>query len=215
LYADAEAGGRGRDSDRWEVPYRPIDPAHVGRDYQSVVRVNSQSGKGGVAYIMKAEHGLDLPRRLQIELSKTVQHITEDTGTEIHPSELWATFQSEYLPEEPALSLLTHELTTKGDGATITAQLIVDGAHQTITGKGNGPIAAFVHGLQVDLGIDVEVVDYSEHAVTAGTDAQAVAYVEARSDDGIRWGVGMDESITTASLKAVLSAVNRLRTATD
>jgi len=201
----------GTDYDVWEVPYLPIDPKHVGRSYEAVIRVNSQSGKGGVAYIMKAEHGLELPRRLQIELSKTVQHITEDTGTEIHPSELWATFQHEYLPEEPALSLLAHELTTKGDGAAITAQLIVDGEHTTITGKGNGPIAAFVHGLQSDLGIDVEVVDYSEHAVTAGTDAQAVAYVEARSDDGIRWGVGMDESITTASLKAVLSAVNRLR----
>jgi 2-isopropylmalate synthase len=205
----------GADYDVWEVPYLPIDPKHVGRSYEAVIRVNSQSGKGGVAYIMKAEHGLELPRRLQIELSKTVQHITEDTGTEIHPSELWATFQHEYLPEDPALSLLTHELTTKGDGATITAQLLVDGEHTTITGKGNGPIAAFVHGLQSDLGIDVEVVDYSEHAVTAGTDAQAVAYVEARTDDGIRWGIGMDESITTASLKAVLSAVNRLRGADD
>jgi 2-isopropylmalate synthase len=205
----------GEDYEVWEVPYLPIDPKHVGRSYEAVIRVNSQSGKGGVAYIMKAEHGLDLPRRLQIELSKTVQHITEDTGTEIHPSELWATFQHEYLPEEPAVSLLAHELTTKGDGATITAQLMVDGEHTTISGKGNGPIAAFVHGLQTDLGIDVEVVDYSEHAVTAGTDAQAVAYVEARSEDGIRWGVGMDESITTASLKAVLSAVDRLRRATD
>jgi 2-isopropylmalate synthase len=205
----------GPDYDVWGVPYLPIDPKHVGRSYEAVIRVNSQSGKGGVAYIMKAEHGLDLPRRLQIELSKTVQHITEDTGTEIHPSELWATFQKEYLPEEPALSLLAHETTTKDDGAAITAQLLVDGEHTTISGKGNGPIAAFVHAVQTDLGIDVEVVDYSEHAVTAGTDAQAVAYVEARTDEGIRWGVGMDESITTASLKAVLSAVNRLRVADD
>jgi 2-isopropylmalate synthase len=205
----------GTDYDVWEVPYLPIDPKHVGRSYEAVIRVNSQSGKGGVAYIMKAEHGLDLPRRLQIELSKTVQHITEDTGTEIHPSELWATFQNEYLPEEPALCLLAHETTTGSEGSTITAQVMVDGEHTTITGKGNGPIAAFVHAVQTDLGIDVEVVDYSEHAVTAGTDAQAVAYVEARTDDGIRWGVGMDESITTASLKAVLSAVNRLRSAAD
>jgi 2-isopropylmalate synthase len=140
-----------------------------------------------------------------------VQHITEDSGTEISPAELWATFHSEYLPDEPSVRLLGHELTTKGDGATITAQLLIDGEHTTITGKGNGPIAAFVHGLQAELGFDVEVVDYSEHAVTAGTDAQAVAYVEARGEEGIRWGVGMDESITTASLKAVLSAVNRLR----
>jgi 2-isopropylmalate synthase len=196
----------------WEVPYLPIDPKHVGRSYEAVIRVNSQSGKGGVAYIMKAEHGLDLPRRLQIELSKTIQTITEDTGTEIEPRELWTTFEREYLPHDPPVRLLSHETTTKGDGATITAQLIVDGQHQTISGRGNGPIAAFVHAMQTDLGFDVEVVDYSEHAITAGADAQAVAYVEARSDDGIRWGVAMDESITTASLKAVLSAVNRLRT---
>ena len=203
----------GTDYDVWEVPYLPIDPKHVGRSYEAVIRVNSQSGKGGVAYIMKAEHGLDLPRRLQIELSKTIQTITEDTGTEIQPGELWATFEREYLPEDPPVRLLSHETTTKADGATITAQLMVDGQHTTVSGKGNGPIAAFVHALQSDLGLDVEVVDYSEHAITAGTDAQAVAYVEARSDDGIRWGVAMDESITTASLKAVLSAVNRLRSA--
>src|SRR3954447_5281701 len=202
----------GTDYEVWEVPYLPIDPKHVGRSYEAVIRVNSQSGKGGVAYIMKAEHGLDLPRRLQIELSKTIQTITEDTGTEFQPSQLWATFEREYLPENPPVHLLSHETTTGSEGAAITAQLMVDGEHKTISGKGNGPIAAFVHGLQAELGIDVEVVDYSEHAITAGSDAQAVAYVEARSDDGIRWGVAMDESITTASLKAVLSAVNRLRT---
>src|SRR6185503_9714997 len=112
------------DYDTWGVPYLPIDPKHVGRTYEAVIRVNSQSGKGGVAYIMKAEHGLELPRRLQIEFSSTIQHITEDSGTEISPAELWATFQSEYLPDEPSVSLLGHELTTKGDGATITAQLM-------------------------------------------------------------------------------------------
>jgi len=205
----------GPDYEIWEVPYLPIDPKHVGRSYEAVIRVNSQSGKGGVAYIMKAEHGLDLPRRLQIELSKTVQHITEDTGTEIHPSELWATFQREYLPDEPPVRLLGHETTTGSDGSAVTAQLLVDGEHVTVTGKGNGPIAAFVHGVQTELGIGIEVVDYSEHAVSAGTDAQAVAYVEGRSDDGISWGVGMDESITTASLKAVVSAINRLRAQAD
>ncbi|HVM52156.1 MAG TPA: 2-isopropylmalate synthase [Acidimicrobiales bacterium] len=211
---DALYAAKGEDYDVWEVPYLPIDPKHVGRSYEAVIRVNSQSGKGGVAYIMKAEHGLDLPRRLQIELSKTVQHITEDTGTEISPAELWATFKSEYLPEEPSVSLLAHETTTGTEGSSITAQLLVDGEHKTVAGRGNGPIAAFVHALQADLGFDVEVVDYSEHAITAGSDAQAVAYVEARGEDGIRWGVGTDESITTASLKAVLSALNRLRSAT-
>jgi 2-isopropylmalate synthase len=202
----------GPDYDVWEVPYLPIDPKHVGRSYEAVIRVNSQSGKGGVAYIMKAEHGLDLPRRLQIELSKTVQKITEDTGTEISPGELWSTFQREYLPEDPGVQLLSHEETTaSGSGSTITAQLLVDGEHRTVTGKGNGPIAAFVHAVQSDLGLELEVVDYAEHAVTAGADASAVAYVEARGEDGITWGVGMDESITSASLKAVVGAVNRLR----
>jgi 2-isopropylmalate synthase len=206
------SGPGGTDYDVWEVPYLPIDPKHVGRSYEAVIRVNSQSGKGGVAYIMKAEHGLDLPRRLQIELSKTVQAITEDTGTEISPAELWETFRREYLPEEPSIQLLSHEETTSSDaGSTITAQLLVDGEHYTVSGKGNGPIAAFVHAIQTDLGVELEVVDYAEHAISAGTDAQAVAYVEARGEEGITWGVGMDESITNASLKAVVGAVNRLR----
>ncbi|HEX7096629.1 MAG TPA: 2-isopropylmalate synthase [Acidimicrobiales bacterium] len=202
----------GEDYDVWEVPYLPIDPKHVGRTYEAVIRVNSQSGKGGVAYVMKTEHGLELPRRLQIEFSKSIQHITEDTGTEISPHEMWAAFQREYLPERPPLQLLSHESTTGDDGAVITAQLLVDGEHRTVRGEGNGPIAAFVHALQRDLGISIEVLDYSEHAVTSGTDATAVAYVEVQDEHGnVRWGVGMDESILAASLKGVLSAVNRGR----
>ncbi|MBW8826544.1 MAG: 2-isopropylmalate synthase [Acidobacteria bacterium] len=202
----------GPDYDVWDVPYLPIDPKHLGRSYEAVIRVNSQSGKGGVAYIMKAEHGFDLPRRLQIELSKTVQTITEDTGTEISPAELWATFQAQYLPTDPGVVLLSHEETTSSEeGSRITAQLLVDGEHRTVSGKGNGPIAAFVHAIQSDLGIELEVVDYAEHAVSAGSDATAVAYVEARGEEAVTWGVGMDESINSASLKAVISAVNRLR----
>ncbi|HEX7166117.1 MAG TPA: 2-isopropylmalate synthase [Acidimicrobiales bacterium] len=200
----------GDDYDTWGVPYLPIDPKHVGRTYEAVIRVNSQSGKGGVAYVMKAEHGFDLPRRLQIEFSKAIQTITEDTGTEITPNAMWDAFLAEYFPQQARIELLAHESTTSDQGSTITAQLLVDGDHRTVTGKGNGPIAAFVHALQVGLAVDVEVVDYAEHAVTAGTDAQAVAYVEVRGEEGIRWGVGMDESIITASLRAVVSAVNRL-----
>src|SRR4051795_12709491 len=199
------------DYDEWGVPYLPIDPKHVGRSYEAVVRVNSQSGKGGVAYIMKAEHGFDLPRRLQIEFSRSIQTITEDTGTEISPSDMWARFSEEYLPESPPIALVGHEVTTGDAGATATAHLMVEGERVTVTGAGNGPIAAFVHALQKGLAIDVEVVDYAEHAVTAGSDASAAAYVEARSEDGIRWGVGLDGSILAASLKAVLGAVNRLR----
>ncbi|MEY2436243.1 MAG: 2-isopropylmalate synthase [Acidimicrobiaceae bacterium] len=206
LYAD-----KGTDYDEWGVPYLPIDPKHVGRTYESVVRVNSQSGKGGVAYIMKAEHGLELPRRLQIEFSSTIQHITEDSGTEISPVAMWDAFNAEYLPAEPRYQLLSHEITTGDAGASVVAQVLVDGEHKTVSGKGNGPIAAFVHGLRTDLGVDVEVVDYAEHAVTAGTDATAAAYVEAQSADGtVRWGVGLDESILTASLRAVLGAIHRL-----
>jgi 2-isopropylmalate synthase len=202
----------GTDYDVWGVPYLPIDPMHVGRSYEAVIRVNSQSGKGGVAYIMSAEHGLDLPRRLQIEFSKTIQGITEDSGTEISPGHMWDTFVAEYLPEDAEVRLLSHESTTGETGSRVTAQLVVDGDHRTVTGEGNGPIAAFVAGLQADLGIEIDVVDYSEHAVSAGSDAQAVAYVESQRPDGaVKWGVGRDESITTASLRAVVSAVNRQR----
>ena len=196
----------------WEVPYLPIDPKHVGRSYEAVIRVNSQSGKGGVAYIMSAEHGLELPRRLQIEFSKTIQGITEDTGTEITPGHMWDTFVAEYLPEDAAVQLVSHESITGEDGSKVVAQLMVDGEHRTVSGEGNGPIAAFVAGLQADLGVEIDVVDYSEHAVGAGSEAVAVAYVETqRADGAVRWGVGRHESITTASFEAVVSAVNRQR----
>jgi 2-isopropylmalate synthase len=165
-----------------------------------------------VAYIMKAEHGLDLPRRLQVEFSKTIQHITEDTGTEISPAALWHQFEDTYLPEDSPIQLLSHETTTGDKTSRVTAQMLIDGAHATVNGEGNGPIAAFVHGLSRELGLAFDVVDYSEHAVSAGTDATAVAYVEVKGGNGeIRWGVGRDESILTASLKGVVSAVNRLR----
>ena len=196
----------------WEVPYLPIDPKHVGRSYEAVIRVNSQSGKGGVAYIMSAEHGLELPRRLQIEFSKTIQGITEDTGTEITPGHMWDTFVAEYLPEDAAVQLVSHESITGEDGSKVVAQLMVDGEHRTVSGEGNGPIAAFVAGLQADLGVEIDVVDYSEHAVGAGSEAVAVAYVETqRADGAVRWGVGRHGSITTASFEAVVSAVNRQR----
>jgi 2-isopropylmalate synthase len=204
----------GSDYEEWGVPYLPIDPKHVGRTYEAVIRVNSQSGKGGVAYIMHAEHGLDLPRRLQIEFSKTIQHITEDTGTEITPGHMWDTFVAEYLPEDAPIQLVSHESTTGEGGSKVVAQVLVDGGRRTVTGSGNGPIAAFVGAVRAELGIDIEVVDYSEHAVAAGSDAVACAYVETQGADGeVRWGIGMHESIETASLRAVVSAANRHRAA--
>jgi 2-isopropylmalate synthase len=194
----------------WEVPYLPIDPKHVGRSYEAVIRVNSQSGKGGVAYIMKAEHGFDLPRRLQIEFSRTIQTITEDTGTEITPARMWETFQAQYLPGEARLRLVSHETTTNAGGSTTIAQLLVDGSHRTVSGSGNGPVSAFVHAVAAELATDLEVLDYAEHAVTEGADATAAAYVELRGLGTTSWGVGLDESILTASFKAVLSALTRL-----
>ena len=216
LYADAETAGRNRDYERWGVPYLPIDPAHVGRTYEAVIRVNSQSGKGGVAYIMEAEHGFTLPRRLQIEFSKTIQSIAEDTGTEITPGAMWDAFSATYLPETAALELRSSELATDAVGlATITAQLVVDAEPVTITGSGNGPIAAFVDALRDGLGVQVDVVDYQEHSMGAGADATAVAYVETvDASRTTRWGIGTDPNIITASLRAVLSAAARARTDT-
>jgi 2-isopropylmalate synthase len=198
----------------WEVPYLPIDPKHVGRTYEAVIRVNSQSGKGGVAYIMKVEHGFDLPRRLQIEFSKTIQAITEDSGTEISPGAMWEAFRAQYLLEHPAFELGTHELISlEGtEGTRIMAQLVVDGAARAVTGTGNGPIAAFVDALRSGLGAEIDVVDYAEHALGQGADATAVAYVETVDGDGaLRWGVGVHPNIITASLRAVLSALGRRR----
>ena len=201
-----------KDYQVWEVPYLPIDPKHVGRTYEAVIRVNSQSGKGGVAFIMKAEHGFDLPRRLQIEFSKTIQHITEDSGTEISPADMWLAFKSVYLPDEPSYELRSHELVSESgtDRTRITAQLVVNGQPRTVAGEGNGPIAAFVDALRTGLGANLDVVDYAEHAIGQGADATAVAYVETIGDESaLRWGVGLHPNIITASLRAVLSALAR------
>src|SRR5213594_3914455 len=162
-----------RDYEVWEVPYLPIDPKHVGRTYEAVIRVNSQSGKGGVAFIMKAEHGFDLPRRLQIEFSKTIQTITEDSGTEISPADMWKAFKTAYLPERPVYELRGHDLAsdTGSETTRITAHLVVNGVSRTVTGTGNGPIAAFVDALRGELGASLDVVDYAEHAVGQGADA--------------------------------------------
>ncbi len=215
LYAEAEAAGTAATTTYWEVPYLPIDPAHVGRDYQAVIRVNSQSGKGGVAYIMETEHGFSLPRRMQIEFSKTIQTIAEDTGVEISPAALWEKFNEIYLPPDPSLVLRSHETTNADDVTSITAHLLIDGEPTTVTGEGNGPIAAFVDALATGAGLQIDVVDYSEHAMGTGSDATAVAYVETEDTDGItRWGLGVNPNISTASLQAVLSAAERSRRAT-
>jgi 2-isopropylmalate synthase len=207
-----KADANGGDYPEWGVPYLPLDPKHLGRSYEAVIRVNSQSGKGGVAYVMKTEHGFDLPRRLQIEFSKTIQHLTEDLGTEISPVVMWEAFQSEYLDAEPRFRLLSHE--SRSDSATgrttMTAQLTIDGAPQTISGEGNGPIDAFVRALRAGVGATLDVTDYAEHAIGTGSEAAAVAYVETTSPGhGVLWGVGTDPNTSTASLRAVLNAHER------
>ena len=202
------------DYDSWGVPYLPIDPKHVGRSYEAVIRVNSQSGKGGVAYVMNEEHGFDLPRRFQIEFSKMIQHITEDSGTEITPKAMWDAFQEVYLPDEPRYRLRSHELhTTRADGkgrTTVSAHLEVDGRSVSAVGEGDGPVEAFVHGIRQEWSEVFDVVDYTEHAIGRGADAEAVAYVESVNGHGdLKWGIGVDSNITTASLLAVLSAFER------
>jgi hypothetical protein len=177
-----------RDYEVWEVPYLPIDPKHVGRTYEAVIRVNSQSGKGGVAFIMKAEHGFDLPRRLQIEFSKTIQTITEDSGTEISPADMWKAFKAAYLPERPTYELRGHELVSDAGSETtrITAQLVVSGTPQTVTGTGNGPIAAFVDALRVDSGHH-RVVDYAGAVGRAPTPPPPPTWRPSVETDS-RWG---------------------------
>jgi 2-isopropylmalate synthase len=197
----------------WQVPYLPIDPRDVGRTYEAVIRVNSQSGKGGVAYVMKADHGLELPRRLQIEFSQVIQRIAEGTGGEggeVSPKDMWEAFAEEYLaPVRPLERMRQRVIASEVDGGTdrIEATIRLDGVETEITGAGNGPLAEFVDALS-HVGFDMAVRDYSEHAMSAGEEAQAAAYVEADTNGRTVWGVGIAPSITTASLRAVVSAVN-------
>ncbi len=210
---DAAAVDRSVDEIAWAVPYLPIDPRDVGRTYEAVIRVNSQSGKGGVAYIMKTEHHLDLPRRLQIEFSQVIQTFTEGEGGEVSPGAMWSAFRSEYLPDPAAtwgrLTLHAHRNTAEaGSHDELVADITFDDEPRTVTGRGNGPIAAFIDALS-GLDIDVRVLDYAEHALSSGGDAVAAAYVECAIGEQVLWGVGIDPNIVTASLHAVVSAVNR------
>jgi len=196
----------------WAVPYLPIDPHDVGRTYEAVIRVNSQSGKGGVAFIMKAEHQLDLPRRLQIEFSRVIQAHTDIEGGEVTATEMWDIFSAEYLAGGQ-LALLDHQTSSVVESKhALTAEIAVDGRPQPVEGVGNGPISAFCDALAT-IGISARVLDYTEHALTEGTDAQAAAYVECETGGAVYWGVGIDTNTATASMRAILSAVNRARRA--
>jgi 2-isopropylmalate synthase len=192
----------------WHMPYLPIDPKDVGRSYEAVIRVNSQSGKGGVAYIMKTDHHLDLPRRLQIEFSHVIQRYTDGEGGEVTGSQMWRIFSDEYLA--PGTYELVKFTSTANGGEHIAATVRIGGVVHEVSGVGNGPIAAFCAALStVDGGQAVRVLDYSEHALTAGRDAEAAAYLEIEVGDKVLWGVGISESIVQASLRGVISALNR------
>ena len=213
LQADADAAGVEVDKFTWGVPYLPIDPKDLGRSYEAVIRVNSQSGKGGVAYIMKEEHKLDMPRRLQIEFSGVVQHHTDEEGGEVSPQEMWDIFAGEYLVDHQtgaAFKIDRYSTATVDGKVEIDLEIIHRGQRRPLAGVGNGPIDAFVQAIR-PLGITARVLDYAEHALTSGGDAQAAAYVEVEVGERTVWGVGIDANIVSASIKALNSAVNRAR----
>ncbi|OKK19477.1 2-isopropylmalate synthase [Streptomyces sp. CB00455] len=213
MEADAAAGGKTVDDIEWAVPYLPIDPKDVGRSYEAVIRVNSQSGKGGIAYVLKNEHKLDLPRRMQIEFSRIIQGKTDAEGGEVTPKAIWSVFQDEYLPnpENPwgRIQLRSGQTTTDKDGIdTLTVEAVVDGVETVLDGTGNGPISAFFDAL-AGIGIDARLLDYTEHTMSEGASAVAASYIECAIDGRVLWGIGIDANTTRASLKAVVSAVNR------
>ena len=201
-----------RGNEVWDVPYLPIDPSDVGRTYEAVIRVNSQSGKGGIAYLLERDHGLTLPRLLQIEFSQVIQKITDATGKELTSKGIRAAFDREYLDARQPIAYVDHRAQHAPQGTIehLTTRLVVDGAESVLTGSGNGPVDAFVRALRDGAGLDIHVQNYHEHGVGAGEDANAVAYVQLRvGTDRTVYGVGLDPNIVTATLKAVVSAVDR------
>ncbi|MCH7233052.1 2-isopropylmalate synthase [Glycomyces sp. L485] len=211
LEKDASRAGTDVDEFTWGVPYLPIDPKDVGRSYEAVIRVNSQSGKGGVAYVMHSEYGFDLPRRMQIEFSQAIQRHTDASGKEVTSAEIHRMFRTEYHPEyQPRQRLIVDDHTTSYADETVTldADITLDGVEQKVTGTGNGPLSAFADALST-VGIEVEVLDYAEHALSSGQNAQAASYVECVIDGRTVWGAGVHPNIVLATMRAVASAYNR------
>lgn len=206
-----------RNSNReiWEVPYLPIDPQDVGRSYEAVIRINSQSGKGGVAYLLEKDHGLSMPRRLQIEFSQVIQKIADESGKEISPSDVWDNFQTTYLNESGSYEFVDHNINSKAnkDGSQtdeIEINLKVNDEIISITGTGNGPIDAMVNSIKDYLKLDIKISDYHQHAISAGSDAKAVAYSELLLNGKSVWGVGMHQNTVIAGFESVISGLNRL-----
>ena len=206
---------RNSNQEIWEVPYLPIDPKDVGRSYEAVIRINSQSGKGGVAYLLEKDHGLSMPRRLQIEFSQVIQKLADESGKEISPSDIWNNFQNTYLAKSGNYEFLEHNINSKAnnDGTQsdqIEMSLLSDTKKITIKGSGNGPLDAVIDAIKKDLDIDLKISDYHQHAISSGSDAQAVAYSELIFKDKSVWGVGIHQNTVIAGLESVISGLNRL-----
>ena len=206
---------RNSNRETWEVPYLPIDPQDVGRSYEAVIRINSQSGKGGVAYLLEKDHGLSMPRRLQIEFSQVIQKIADESGKEISPSDVWDNFQTTYLNESGSYEFVDHNINSKAnkDGSQtdeIEINLKVNDEIISLTGIGNGPIDAMVNSIKDYLKLDIKISDYHQHAISAGSDAKAVAYSELLLNGKSVWGVGMHQNTVIAGFESVISGLNRL-----
>ena len=195
---------------QWAVPYLPIDPADLGRNYEAVVRINSQSGKGGVAFLLEKDYGVSLPRRLQISMSQKIQKIADETGKEISSPEIWKIFEENFLKPQNNFAYQGHKSSTKDDINELEVKMILDSKEVIITGKGNGPIDSFVNGLSKELGINIKISDYHQSAISSGSDAQAAAYIELEQDGETRWGVGINPNTTRASFEAIIVGLSKL-----
>jgi 2-isopropylmalate synthase len=201
-----------RNDQLWNVPYLPIDPADIGCSYEAVIRVNSQSGKGGVAWVLQQDKGLKLPKRMQGDFSRIVQELADRSSRELHASDIWGAFEAHYcLGADQPYKLIDYQESGPAGSRVFVGKIALDGEARSVSGRGNGLISSVLAALRDELGIDLEVVDYSEHAIGAGTDVHAAAYVECKTADGrTLFGVGLDEDVATASVQAILSAANGL-----
>ena len=197
---------------KWEVPYLPIDPADLGRSYEAVVRINSQSGKGGVAFLLEKDHGVSLPRRLQISLSQKIQKLADETGKEITSSQIWEIFDANYLKPKNNFSYIKHSSTSDGDLHSLKLEMNMDAKAIKIEGTGNGPIDSFINGLSNQLGFDIKVADYHQTAISSGSDAKAAAYIELEKDGKTFWGVGIHPNTTRASFDSIIVGLSKLLT---
>ena len=195
---------------KWAVPYLPIDPADLGRSYEAVVRINSQSGKGGVAFLLEKDHGVSLPRRLQISMSQKIQRLADQTGKEISTLEIWEIFEKNFLIPKNGYEYIKHSSSSKDDTNNLELEMIFNNSKEIINGSGNGPIDAFINGLKTNLNLDLKVSDYNQSAISSGSDAKAGAYIELEMNGKTSWGVGINSSTTKASFEAIVVGISKL-----